>query len=270
MLKLYEKWDVDDTSNIKIGKDNYQGEKTIKVGLLADSKPLCFMENEEEIKGFEVDLLYEFARSKNYNIDLVVFTNADDRMKIGEENTDFNITGGDFTITEERSKNISFSNPIYKMGTSLVVRRDIKKDTMKLALFDSEYNKVPDNTAKLYSKVGNKTLTSFCAFPDKYNYTMTINCSINDFNGTDPFTQGIESTYTEDKLYIMYSDLEIDNILKANEKIKLPIIQESNKTEHICSEENRVKESNISSIILATVGGAAFVGLFIAILSICL
>ena len=39
----------------------------------------------------------------------------------------------------------------------------------------------------------------------------------------------------------MYSDLEIDNILKANDKLKLPIIQESDKTEHICSEKNKIK-----------------------------
>jgi len=53
---------------------------------------------------------------------------------------------------------------------------------MKLSLFDGEYNKIPDNKAKLYSKVGNKTLTSICAFLDIYNYTIAINCSINDFN----------------------------------------------------------------------------------------
>ena len=268
--KLYEKWNAKDTSNIKIEKGINQGEKTIKVGLLADSKPFCFMEDEEEVKGIEAELIYEFAKSKNYNVDLVILINTEDRMKIGEKDTDLNITGGDFTITEERAKTISFSNTIYKIGTSLIVRRDIKKDTMKLDLFDNEYNKIPDNIAKLYSKVGNKTLTSFCAFPDIYDYIMTINCSINDFNGTDPFTQGIESTITEDKLFIMYSDLEINNILKANEKLKLPIIQESDKTEHICSEENRVKESNTSSIIPAIVGGAAFIGLFISFLSFCL
>ena len=195
------------------------------------------MEDEEEVKGIEAELIYEFAKSKNYNVDLVILINTEDRMKIGEKDTDFNIIGGHFTITEERAKTITFSNPIY---------------TMKLDLFDNEYNKIPDNTAKLYSKVGNKTLTSFCAFPDIYDYIMTINCSINDFNGTDPFTQGIESTITEDKLFIMYSDLEINNILKANEKLKLPIIQESDKSEHICSEENRVKESNTSSLIPAS------------------
>ena len=269
--KLFKKWNVEDTSNIKIEKDNYQGQKTIKVGLLTDSRPFCFLENkEEEIKGFDADLIYKFAKSKNYNVDLVILTNTEDRMKIGEKDTDFNIIGGHFTITEERAKTITFSNPIYKEGTSLIIRRDIKKDTMKLALFDGEYNKIRNNKAKLYSKVGNKTVTSLCAFPDIYDYNITIKCSIKDFNGTDPFTQGIESTTTEDKLYIMYSDLEIDNILKANEKLKLPIIQESDKTKHICSEENRVKESNIFSIISTIVGGATFIGLFIAILSFCL
>ena len=205
-----------------------------------DSKPFCYKEN-DEIKGIDADLLFQFAKSKNYNVNLIEFMNAEDRMKIGENNTDFDITGGEFTITEERSKTISFSNPIYKIGTSLVVRKDSKIDTMELSIFDNEYNKIPDNKAKLISKVGDKTVTSLCTFPNIFNYTLTLKCSINDFNGTDPFTQGIESTTTEDKLNIVYSYLEIDNILKANEKLNLPIIQESEKTERICSEENRPK-----------------------------
>ena len=259
--KLYEKWDIQNTIDINVQKDNYEGERTIKVGLLIDAKPFCYLEN-EEIKGVEVDLLYEFARSKNYNIDFVVLTNSEDRMKVGEKDTDFDITGGQFTITEERAKNISFSDPIYNLGTALVVRKDIKKDTVKLTLFDKEYNQIPDNKAKLYSKVGNKTVTSFCAFPNAFDYTLIINCTINDLNGTDPFTQGIESTDTEDKLLIMYSDLEIDNILKANEKLNLPIIQESDKTEHICPE-------NISPLIPAIIFGVATISLFVIALTLC-
>ena len=266
--KLYEKWNVKDTLDIKIEKDNYKGEKTIKVGLLMDSKPFCYKEN-DEIKGIEVDLLYQFAKSKNYNVDLVEFMNTEDRMKIGEKDSDFDITGGQFTITEERSQTVSFSNPIYKVGTSLVVRTDSKKDTIKLTILDKEYNQIPSNKAKLLSKVGNKTVTSLCTFPDIYNYTLTLKCSINDLNGTDPFTQGIEFTTTEDKLQIVYSYLEIDNILKGNEKLKLPIIHETDKTEHICSEENRVKESNISSIFAGVASGTAIVGLIFIALRFC-
>ena len=81
---------VKDTLLLKVEKDNYKGEKTIKVGLLIDSRPFCFKE-EYEIKGIEVDLIYQFAKSKNYNVDLVEFKNTEDRMKIGEKDTDFNI-----------------------------------------------------------------------------------------------------------------------------------------------------------------------------------
>ena len=267
--KIYEKWNVKDTSDIKVEKDNYKGDKTIKVGLLVDSKPFCYKEN-DEIKGIDADLLFQFAKSKNYNVNLIEFMNAEDRMKIGENNTDFDITGGEFTITEERIKTISFSNPIYKIGTSLIVRKDSKIDTMKLSIFDNEYNQIPDNKAKLISKVGDKTVTSLCTFPDIFNYTLTLKCSINDFNGTDPFTQGIESTTTEDKLNIVYSYLEIDNILKANEKLNLPITQESEKTERICSEENRAKESNISPIIVGAAICAALLCLLFTALRLCI
>ena len=267
--KLYEKWNVKDTSEIKAEKYNIgENAETIKVGLLTDSYPFCFNEN-DEIKGIEVDLIYQFAKSKNYNVDIVEFFNTDERFKIVEKDSDFNITGGQFTITEERSQIVSFSNPIYKVGTSLVVRTDSKIDTIKLTILDKEFNEIPDNKAKLLSKVGNKTVTSLCAFPDFYKNSLILNCSINDFNGTDPFTQGIESTTSEDKLKIVYSYLEIDNILKGNEKLKLPIIQESDKSEHICSEENKVQESKISPII-AAIAGVALLSLIFTILRFCL
>ena len=143
-------------------------------------------------------------------------------------------------------------------------------DTMELSIFDNEYNKIPDNKAKLISKVGDKTVTSLCTFPDIFNYTLTLKCSINDFNGTDPFTQGIESTTTEDKLNIVYSYLEIDNILKANEKLNLPITQESEKTERICSEENRAKENNISPIIVGAAIGATLLSILFTVLRFCI
>ena len=140
---------------------------------------------------------------------------------------------------------------------------------MKLSILDSEYNKIPDNKAKLISKIGDKSVTSLCTFPEIFNYTLTLECLINDLNGTDPFSQGIESTTTEDKLQIVYSYLEIDNILKGNEKLNLPIIQESDKTEKICSEENRIKESNIFPIIAGSAIGATLLGLIFIALRFC-
>ena len=71
------------------------------------------------------------------------------------------------------------------------------------------------------------------------------------------------------KLKIAHSYLEIDNILKGNEKLKLPIIQESDKSEHICSEENKLQESKISPIIAAS-AGVALLSLIFTILRFCL
>ena len=91
-------------------------------------------------------------------------------------------------------------------------------------------------------------------------------------NGTDPFTHGIEFTTTEDKQEIGYSYLEIDNIIKGNEKLKLPIIQESDKTEHICSEKDRVQESSISpliSVVASMAGAAAIFGVLLTLLKFC-
>ena len=80
----------------------------------------------KEIKGYEMDLLYQFAKHKNYNIELVEFDNAADRMNVN----DFNIIGKAFTITEERAKTIQFSDPIFKVGTVFAVRTDCKKDKL--------------------------------------------------------------------------------------------------------------------------------------------
>ena len=244
--KLFEKWNVDNTFNINVEKNNFQNGDTIKVGFLLDAKPFAYKEN-GEAKGYEIDLLYQFAKYKNYSVDLVELSSATERMNLN----DYEITGGSFTINEERANNISFSNPIFQMGTSFVVRTDSKKDKMKLTLYDKEYNEIPDNTATINAKIGDKTVTSKCVFPNIFNDTFSINCTINDFKGTDPYTQGIEYINTTDKIKILYSELEIDNILKANDKLNLPIITESNKTEHICSGSS--KEGIFRKI--ASIGG---------------
>ena len=98
-------------SDIKGEKDNYKGEKTIKVGLLLDTKPICYKEN-DELKGIEVELEYYFAKNKNYNVELEEFMNIEDRMKIGEEDTDFNgtdpLTQGIESTTSEKNSKLNF------------------------------------------------------------------------------------------------------------------------------------------------------------------
>lgn len=263
--KLFEKWNVEDTFNLKVEKNNFENGDTIKVGIELDSKPFAYRENGEE-KGFEIDLLYQFARSKQYNVDFVEILTTSERMNL----EDYDITGGSFTITEERAKSISFSDPIFKLGTALVVRTDSKKDTMKLTIYDNEYNKIPDNKATVNVKIGDKSVISSCAFPKTFSDIFLINCTIDDLNGIDPYTQGIDFINTTDKLRIVYSDLEIDNILKANDKLKLPLITESNKTEYICTKGDEGSFlSNIVKKVLIAAGVAFLVVLALLALKIC-
>ena len=40
---------------------------------------------------------------------------------------------------------------------------------MKLTLYDKEYNEIPDNTATINAKIGDKTVTFKCVFPNIFN-----------------------------------------------------------------------------------------------------
>lgn len=241
--KLFEKWDVEDDSNLSVEKDNYTGTKTIKAGFYAETKPLSYYSN-GELKGYEIDLLYQFAKSKNYNIDFEEVKDIEERLNVDK----YEITGGSLTITEERRQKVAFSDPIHSVGISLAVRTDSKKDTVKLSIYDEKYNKISDNKATINLGVGNAILESACTFPDKYNETITLNCKISDLKGIDPYTQGITSTYTTDKLSVLNTELEINNLLKANSLLNSVIITESDKSNAICSKENTAEEDNITRI----------------------
>ena len=256
--KLYEKWSSDDETKLIIETD-IKGTKTIKAGFFSDIKPFCYNLN-GVMKGLEIDLLYQFAKSKNYNVELTQLSNAIERMNIDE----YDITGGSFTITEEREKTVSFSEPIFKVGTAFVVRIDSKKDKLKLSLIDGEYNEIENNKATITLDMGDNTLESKCTFPDTFNDTILLNCKISDLKNIDPYSQGVKSLNSNDKLLILYSDLEIRNLLQANTKLGEKIIEESDKSEAICSEENRANEFPTFAIIG---GGVALVALIFALIS---
>ena len=100
-----------------------------------------------------------------------------DRVSYIEENK-ANITGGWFTIIDERKKSVNFSNPIHKVGTILVSRVDRKKDNIALKVLDNNYNEKNNNDANVQVKFSDKIKNSFCVFPEKYNDTIIINCTI--------------------------------------------------------------------------------------------
>ena len=244
LKEIYDKWNVDDTAKLTIDKNLNTSAETINAAFLMDLNPMCFLEGTEE-KGYEVELLYKFAKEYNYNINFMQ-VDVGDRVSYIEENK-ANISGGWFTITDERKKSVNFSNPIHNAGTVLVTRVDTKKDNITLKVLDNNYNEKTNNAANVQVKFSDKIKNSSCVFPEKYNDTIIINCTISDLDNIDPYEEGFEFVNTTDKIQLIFSNLELNNFFQANSKISghENIITESDKSNKVCtSNSNSTSQEN--------------------------
>ena len=243
LTEIYNKWNVEDISNISIDKNLNTSATLINAAFLMDLRPLCFMDG-TEIKGYEIELLYKFAKERNYNLNLTT-------VEVGERITYIqegkaNISGGWFTVTDERKNLVNFSNPIHNAGTVLSVRVDGKKDKVSMKILDNKYNVKTNNTSEIKVKFSDKIKTSNCIFPDKYNDTILINCTISNISDIDPYSEGMSFLNTSDKLNILYYNLDLNNFFQANTKISghNSIIKESDKNNSVCKINNNNTGNN--------------------------
>ena len=235
LSKEYEKWNIKDTSNLTVVKSLNKSAPTIRVAMFPDTKPLCFEQNNDVI-GYEVQLLYEFAREKNYNIEFITLENSGDRIDyIVEDKAD--IAGGALTITEERKQLVNFSYPILTAGTSLVVSREKRKLPGKMQALDENYTPKENNTIYFPVKIGNQDTVSACVFPENYDYNgyALINCTISDLKGVDPTQNGLILRTSNDTLGLNNVEYNPTNLLNGNTLLPgYNIINETNKTSYIC------------------------------------
>ena len=247
-----KKWNVTDTTEITTDKNLDGNKKTIKVGFYPENKPLCFIER-NEIKGFEVDLIYEFARKQGYKIESS-FINLEERVSLLESG-ELDISVGLFTITDERKKKIVFSDPIYPSPILLASRTDLKKDLVTIKIEDKEYKAKSENTADVEVKFSNDVKkTSKCVFPKQYNETILINCTVSDLENVNT-SEGFEYSETTDRINIQNKDLEINNLLQANTKISghSNIIKEDETKSIECQYKKNNQILVILGIILACI-----------------
>ena len=232
LKEKYNKWYVLDTSKLFIDKNLDKNDKLINVAFNLQSKPLSFMEG-NEAKGYEIEILYKFAKAKRYNLNVLRATMEERVTFLVDEKVE--ISGGLFTITDERKTKINFSNPLYSTGMALTVRIDSRKDMMQIKVLDNNYKEKTNNSAELKVKFSNSIKTSLCTFPNKYNDTILINCTISDLNNINS-SKGFEYISTSDKINILSNNLELNNFFQANTKIigHNNIIIEGNKENIIC------------------------------------
>ena len=253
---LKEKWNTPDwtnnmeinkNANLTIDKNLNPNDKLLTVGFNLGSKPLSFYLNDEPM-GLEVEIIYLFAKAKHYNIDFREIS-LEERTSLVKEGK-VNITGGCFTITEERKQFMSFSDPLYSCGTVLATRVDMKKDIIPIEILDKNYNtkenKVVDVNVKFPNEINR---VSSCVFPDYYNDTILINCTIKDIKDVNT-SKGFTYEDTEDKILLLFNYFEANNFLKANTKITghPNIIQESDKSEEIVCYMSPIKKLTVAGV----------------------
>ncbi|MCG8477750.1 MAG: basic amino acid ABC transporter substrate-binding protein [Spirochaetales bacterium] len=99
---------------------------TITVATDATWPPMQFVNTEQEIVGFDIDLMNAVAEAAGFQ---VVFQNtAWDGIFAGLANGDYDAVISSVTITEERERTMDFSTPYINAGQVLIVRQDAPSD----------------------------------------------------------------------------------------------------------------------------------------------
>ena len=160
---------------------------------------------------------------------------------------------GAISITEERKKDMLFSDPLYDSPMVLVVRIDSKTDELPIEIQDSQYDAKANSNVDVNVDFSGKIKTSSCIFPPFYSHEFLINCTINDIKDVNA-SNGFKYVNTTDKISLLYNYLEADNFLQANSKISghKDIIKESDKTEITCSSSSNSKIVLIALALLLT------------------
>lgn len=99
------------------------GAKVLKVGAEATFPPFEFQdEKSKEYVGFDVDIMK--AIGKQMGMEVQIVNTGFDGLIPALEGSQIDVIASAMTITEERSKKVTFSKPYYKSGLSIVVKAD--------------------------------------------------------------------------------------------------------------------------------------------------
>lgn len=112
--------------------DSIKQSGKITVGLMGTYPPYNFLNDKNEIDGFDADIAREVAKRLGVKAEFVPTEWSG--MIAGLEKGKFDIVVSQMTITEERKKTMDFSEPYIKNAVSIIVNSD-NKDIAKLEDF---------------------------------------------------------------------------------------------------------------------------------------
>ncbi len=104
-------------------KADQKTEKVLRVGTSADFAPFEFQDvSGKEYQGFDMDLIRAVAKEMGYKAEIQNI-NFDGLIPALEaDNLDVIVSG--FSINEERKKKVDFSDPYYRSGITIIVKKD--------------------------------------------------------------------------------------------------------------------------------------------------
>jgi len=102
--------------------EDVEGPRTITVATDATWPPMEFINTDQEIVGFDIDLMNAIADAAGFEVE---FQNtAWDGIFAGLANGDYDAVISSVTITEERQRTMDFSTPYVNAGQVLIVSQD--------------------------------------------------------------------------------------------------------------------------------------------------
>lgn len=120
LVALQEKWICNEAINKSVDEVELTGENgTIRVCTTPDAAPFSFIKN-NRYEGYEVELMTMFAKEYGYNIEIDSI--SFDAIISAISSSKYDVAFNGIYITEERSKSVDFSNPVYTDGVVAVVR----------------------------------------------------------------------------------------------------------------------------------------------------
>lgn len=99
------------------------GQHSLRLGISADNPPFTFIKD-GVFMGFEIDLAHALASQLKCNLEILDLDFGGLIPAVKNDLVDIVISG--FNITEERKKNVAFSNPYYFGETGVVAHEKIK------------------------------------------------------------------------------------------------------------------------------------------------
>ena len=114
---------ADDVSDAE-SSESEQREETTRITVASDATwpPMEFMNTNQEIVGFDIDLINAVADAAGFEVE--IRNTAWDGIFAGLANGDYDAVISSVTITEERQRTLDFSTPYINAGQVLIVRRD--------------------------------------------------------------------------------------------------------------------------------------------------